>query len=277
MTRIPLPTEAFPPPVQHLITKDDFLRLVSINSAAGVRWVIDALILREDGELVPMQLFFTPAATRSEQFADFRLTEGYLLSVVVRKTGDAKRGQLWCELKIVRGRFESSAALEVTERWQIITGYVYDGRPLSWPPGTHENLRDGPGFIRAIAGTNPAAGVEISESVPVGAMWRLLGWRAQLVAAAGGGTRVPILVIDDGVTTLVESVAPTGQAGGTTVDYLASPGLARLDEGQSRQRLGFPVGLILDQNYRIRTSTVALAAGDDWGTPILWVEEWLTS
>jgi hypothetical protein len=117
-------------------------------------------------------------------------------------------------------------------------------------------------------GTNPAAGVEISETVPAGASWGLLAATFTNVQA-GVGTPQPMLIIDDGTDVLFETLAASAaQAISTTCRYNFAPGLAiSAIIGATTNCHAFaplPAGLVLDEGWRIRTSTIGMSANSDF-------------
>lgn len=126
-----------------------------------------------------------------------------------------------------------------------------------------------------VAGTNPAANTEITETVPVGETWRLL---AVTVALVQGATQTPqpILIVDDGTNVVFESFGSSAaQAASTTCQYTWAPGLAlsgQVGSGTNVHSLG-PLleGLVLPAGYRVRTSTLGIGANSDYGPPGLLV------
>lgn len=126
-----------------------------------------------------------------------------------------------------------------------------------------------------VAGTNPAANTEITETVTAGETWRLL---AVTVALVQGATQTPqpILIIDDGTNVVFESFGSSAaQSASTTCQYTWAPGLAlsgQVGSGANVHSLApLPDGLILPAGYRIRTSTLGIGANSDYGAPGLLV------
>lgn len=133
-----------------------------------------------------------------------------------------------------------------------------------------------PGAYRTVVGTNPAANVEISETVPAGETWLLLAVSALLVQGATQ-TPLPILVIDDGTNVIHEAHGATAaQAASTTARYTWAAGLpapaALLGATPDLHGLApLPYGLILPAGCRVRTNTIGKGANTDWGAPVLLV------
>jgi hypothetical protein len=127
-------------------------------------------------------------------------------------------------------------------------------------------------------GTDRAAGVEVSETVPTGKTWQLL---AVSVALVQGITQTPqpILVLDDGTDVIGEFFGSSAaQAVSTTCRYTWAPGLTLSGQVGSaaavHSNAPIPYGLILPPGYRIRTSTLGIGANSDYGVPSLYVVEY---
>lgn len=120
-------------------------------------------------------------------------------------------------------------------------------------------------------GSNVAANTEFSETVPAGETWELV---AVSVSLAQGATQtpLPILIVDDGTTTLFESFGSTTvQAVNTTTQYTWAPGLTLTGQVGATTNVHstapLPLGLVLGGGFRIRTSTVGLGANSNYASP----------
>jgi hypothetical protein len=131
------------------------------------------------------------------------------------------------------------------------------------------------GRTKTIIGTNPAANVECSDTVPAGSFWML---RAYSVSLAQGATQTPrpTLIIDDGTNTLFEGVGASSiQNASVTCLYSWGPGSTLTAGGASTTAFGpIPYEMILGPGYRIRTSTAGKGANTDYGAPNLMIVEY---
>ena len=157
----------------------------------------------------------------------------------------------------------------------LIAGYIGDTEPLAWPNGVIRGSNEGRGLIRSITGTNPAAGAEISETVPTGAVWRFIGIQATLVTEAGVASRFPHIRFDDGTTVHSEQGTQNVQSASQTLDYSAITGSWGGQNIGSKQTWPIGDGILMGAGHRVRTNTINILAGDNWGAPQLLVEEWI--
>jgi len=164
---------------------------------------------------------------------------------------------------------------------RLASAYLTDSKTLSWPPGQYESSTEGPGLIRSILGTDPAATVMITEVVPTNARWKLLGAHFRLTTDANAANRWVSLRHDDGAARLREVIIGTAHVASEVRDYMFMAGFsieywdryqAGID-GQSASPL--PPDFIMFQGHRLVTTLGNPQAADDFGAPRLTVEEWI--
>lgn len=251
---------------------DENLRLTSYNAAAAVRLEARYRFIDVDGNVMPSVEAQVPATNRSATTSIFLTPTGWLLGGEVFVSGASPSlGQTFVVVEIVRGTGANAIALQT-----IAAGYVTAKQPLAFPTSTVINSLDTGGALRSITGTQPAAGAELLETVPTGARWQLLALRVLLTTNATAGNRQLLLYVDDGTTRLpsfpsVGVVAPS-TAGG--FEFAAGSTAIANIAGQNPPGL-IPTGIYLGAGYRIRSTTVSLAAGDQYGAPQYLVREWL--
>lgn len=132
-----------------------------------------------------------------------------------------------------------------------------------------------------VTGANPAANTEITDAVPAGKVWELLGI-AFTLAQGATQTPLPTLVIDDGTSTVGSTVgyqapcASSAQNASVTARYFIFPGLTLSAGGAATSIYSpFPLGgLILPAGSRISTSTAGKGANTDYGAPLYLVVEY---
>lgn len=251
--------------------EDDQLVVVVYNAAAGVTLEVRLRTVMLDGRIVPQTYVVTPTSARLRFAQVFDVSQSFILGCSVQLTGGtARRGQTFVQVSLGRGPAAAPVILHT-----LVSEYVCTDQAPVWPGGLIRQSTEGPGLIRSITGTDQAAGVEISETVPTGARWRLRGFRAALVTSATVANRRVHLFADDGVTRLWELAAADIQAASLTRNYNATPdGFARATQ-DNEVYVPLPYDVVLLAGSRIRTVTTLLDAGDNWGAPQLHVEEWI--
>lgn len=134
----------------------------------------------------------------------------------------------------------------------------------------------GPGVLRVVTGTDPAANTEISETVPAGKMWRIISINFTLVTDGTAANRRPRLFFDDGTTEFYRVGSTQDHAASTTYVYTAAAQGASQSNNGNTVMLPLPPDLILGPGFRIRTSTASAQSTDNYGAPAIYVEEWDT-
>lgn len=131
---------------------------------------------------------------------------------------------------------------------------------------------------KPVLAVDPAAGAEFTVTVPAGKSWLLLSVTVALVQA-GAGASQPLLVIDNGVTTLMESFGSSvAQAITTTCQYTWAPGMVLTGQVGATTDVhsqgSIPYGYVVPSGGRVRSRTVGLSANTDYGIAALWVVEY---
>lgn len=253
------------------LTGEDNLRLTTFGGVANLVVVLEGRLVSPEGKIVPLSERQIPNSDYTAKSTIFPLAEGVLTNAQLRLgTGTAGRGSVFGVLEVVRGNGVNAQALST-----LLAGYITTNGRLAWPGSPIESSINGPGRIRSITGTNPAANVEISEVVPVGTRWRLISWQATLVADANVATRTAELIIDDGTTVIVPAFPNVNQTAGQTMTYTAGVFGSFGSVAGAFNLIALPESLMLAAGFRIRTSTTNRQVGDDWTAPQMLVEEWI--
>lgn len=253
------------------LTGEDNFRLTTWGSLGSAVVALEGRIVGMDGCVVPIAERQVPAATRAATTSIFPAREGLLTNVQLRvSTGTSIGGTVAALLEIVRGREGGVQPLGT-----LLQGYVNSATRLAWPGSALTPLTSGAGLLRPIVGTNPAAGVEISETVPTGARWRVRAFSFVFTASAAAANRAPVLTIDDGANVLWETGSAVAVTAAQAATYRAGIGVPFFTYGTRAYHLPLPSDLWLGAGSRLRTVTGALDVGDDYAAPIYLVEEFL--
>lgn len=229
----------------------------SLSPAAGWAQIIE--------EITVLSSAARTATTNSADLTNFNAKGVALFLDVTSAPGASETLTVAVQMKDpVSGSYRTITAF--TTAPDAVDTYIYNVHPSSVDVEAR-------GTVKTIVGTNPAAGVEISETVPAGFRWRILAARIMLTTDATAISRRVQLFLDDGANIYLRSTA--GEVQGTTANnaYNLASGLPTDFVPLLNQFLGIPDNLVLPPGHRIRTGTINLQAGDDFAAPILLVEE----
>lgn len=133
---------------------------------------------------------------------------------------------------------------------------------------------DGPGTLKSITGTNPAAGTEISETVPANAVWKPLSISYSLVTATTAADRFPQPVLDDGTNVYYAPPSFGAHAANLTKTYNIADVEINASTSTVNVNIPLPAGIVLQSGHRFKTNTSGIQAEDNYSAPQLYVEEW---
>lgn len=279
-------TQSWPGSPAFYCAKDDYLRLwaTATNYPNPANQLVLALrILRPDGrtELLREVFSFAPNNTVTK---DIVPGEGWILyaAACLNLFGGVSDplpspGQLFVRLDVRRQIQEGPFGLATNTVSTLLAGYLTEFAAVSWPTMRPHGSRDAVGSSVLVTGADPAAGVEWSIIVPLSTVWRVQSVRAILATDATVAARRPRLVIDDQVTPVAVIPLSEDVPASSSADCTWGAGLSMSGAVGNAARLqGLPVELILPQGFRMRSSTTALQAGDNWAAPAVLVEQWAT-
>lgn len=255
--------------------------LIQVNNSLASLQLGGIAYYLEDGETDLKQIqvlnLTDPATDRSSVRFDFFLPHaGYLYGLVFGAGAGPVEGESFLRVFLAKTKPPSSLGDFLAP---LISNYVVGGTLPCWPGSPVIGSRQGPGLIKTISLGNPAAGAEFATvTVPSNARWRVRGFAAQLVTAAGGGSRNLRFDYSDGSNIVGGGLSTANQGASTTVNYRGGIGLAPATAANIGTTLTGPVqlhDLILLAGYTIAFVTANLQAADDWGAGFLQVEEWI--
>ncbi len=264
-------TTGTPPPSPFYISQEENLRIDIWNSFPGIIINVAGRLLTTDGDVKPFSKNFAPTSDRLANNFIIPTGESFLLSLVIGPTsGVVSHGQIFLQAGIQRGSLASGLITAA-----LISAYIPGGGSLAWPGGVFEPASASPGNPRSITGTDPAAGVEISETVPTNARWRLIAFTATLVTSAAVANRRLRLAHDDGANIYCNAFSTLLLPASTTTPVTWGDSYPLVENTDQQITAPLPRQDILRAGFRIRTITTNFQAGDNWGAPQYLVEEWI--
>ena len=238
-----------------------------------VSTLISASVVLESGSPTPGRLYVAVFIEDEEQVIQATLFKGY---VYAQHPVDGNGALVIREGDRLRIESKSSlAGITLRIRGRQLRNQVIPG---GWT-GMSEGILDGPGFIRSISSSNPAAGTfTVTESVPSGARWKLRGVRAPLVTDSNVDDRFVAVLTDDGSTSVTEGISSIALAASSVREYFFVPGVGAYQPAIVSTDEVVPIGIEiwLFAGFRISLTLIEGArAGDDFGVIQFFVEEWL--
>lgn len=258
------------PPGAHYVTGDDQLVIQTLGFTTGFNYFLRARVLQPNGEITPFEL--TRTTTAASEVRRMRLTEGFLLGVNVEpqsNAGASPRGSFFVRVGIGRGEDAPTLFYHT-----LISDYLEDGHSLAWPGGLMRASVEGPGSLVSQSTADPAAGAEISFSVPADRRMRIRTLRFQLVTAIAVANRQVHIVLDDSANVFYDHPALAVQVASTTVTYVAAPGVQALTTTDGVQVIPLPQDTMMFVSWRLRTVTTGIQAADDFGPAEIVTEDW---
>lgn len=177
----------------------------------------------------------------------------------------------------INGEIWASLELQINENpvHQLLSGHISGLQGLSWPLSHTNSPNPTRGETAFISSNDPAAGAEISATVPTGQSWILKAVKATLVTSATVANRRVHLRVGGLSNTILDFHSLVDQAASTTRNYsFAHAGASSAAAVNNEIFVAFPAELILTEGCSITTVTDNLQAGDNYGTLGMWVERY---
>lgn len=262
----------FVAPYQFITDDDDNLRIVSVNSKTGVTLTIQGYRIDRAGVKVPFTYTHTPNTDRSVKTESFKFGAGALVSLNVQAAaGSPLVGQSFVIVQLIRGLSAATIVLGT-----LLQGYVTTTQGLGWPGSPIVSSTAGEPLVRNVAGTIPAAGVDIVEAVPAGARWELVSHFVVFTASAAVINRLMSYVTraTSNPTRLMAGNASVAASETWSLQWGPNLPLAN-DGGFFIAEAPLPDRTIMAAGDTFGTFTPNMQAGDHFSFNLYVVREWL--
>lgn len=204
-------------------------------------------------------------ATGSVATNTFRISDIPILVSITDETGAFTQGGCYATLSLMQGS---------DKLYEMCSGFVYKLKSLSYPSNNGQDQVPGTGRLLTYTGTDPAAGAEIQEAVPTGRLWKLRSIYFKLVTDANVANRRVHIQATYAGDTFLDVYTNIDQAAGTTkYYYFSNANVGTIAENANKILGGLPDNIWVSSDDVIVTSTLNKQAGDNFGAPILQVEE----
>jgi len=267
---IGLDTKHSTPPVNAYVSVDDQLLIFMSATQANIAVTVNARLLLPDGTIVPNTWNFNTNAFRSGVSFAAALPECFILSMVVTANVNSGGRSVYVTVTLARPPIGNSVQNQV-----LMQGYASLQIPLSWPNGVNQTNLDCVGNIRSITGSTPAAGANISETVPNNARWLLRAFTFSITNSATVANRVPLLQFTDGTNVFAVCGANSALTANQTILASYTWGVPNQLPNATVLVTALSEFLFLSAGFKIQTAVANLQAGDQLTAPQYLVEEWL--
>ena len=253
------------------ITPADTLFLTVWSLLAGQTVQVSSRIILPDGTISFNVWQYITLGNRQNERATFNVPEGFLISLNVISLGTGQqRGTLFVAVQVQRGAFGNFLLGQT-----LCQGYVTQQSNVFYPGAQDGYAFEGRGHIRTITGTTPAAGAEVSEVVPAGAMWRVIAFNYNLITSATVAGRQSTLTYTDGLNIYALMSPPSAQPASNSDQYHWGDGLALTSGFNGIFNAPLVREAYLTAGLRIQTETILIQTGDQYSGVTYLVEEWL--
>ena len=260
------------PDPNRYVHPNDRLYIAVWNSVSGLVARVRGVVLLKNGSQAEFNFRVSPTSDRVVTESFNQIPAGYLRSLIVFPEGSTLRGQTFVSISLTRDAENSNNRNQL-----LIQNYLQSGNALGFPGSKIQDSTEGPGVIRVITGTDPAAGAEITEAVPTNARWKLLGIRPRFVTSATAANRFVRIQYQSGTPDLFTTRAHDAQTASLNEFYVFAVNgefAAAIVTGIPWHNNFLP-DIHLPAAADISTTTTGIEVDDNYGAPILIIEEWI--
>lgn len=160
---------------------------------------------------------------------------------------------------------------------ELCAGWVYRQKALAYPATNQVDMRPGGGFLATESSANPAAGAEISLTVPAGEVWHIKGYGFTLVTDGNAANRNPHVIFTVGGSVIFKAWNETDQTASVTGVYSGGDfgdGISSADSNDFRHNI--PSNIVMQNPDTITTLTDAILVGDNLSAMAVRFERYFT-
>lgn len=255
-----------------VLDDDTQLRIVTLNSVAGVVIGIQGMRLDETGLPQPITETHTPASNRTATTQDYKVGKGVLLRLTLFvQSGAPLIGQTYVLAQLIRGIGPSRVVLGT-----LLAGCVTAVQAIGFPGSPILSSLEVEPVIRNITGTAPGAALPILETCPTGARWELITVQALLSTDATAGLRGVVFAVLYGGSAGVNTISTFGliQGPSLTDQYTFAQNLPNYS-AEPFVGLSIPQRQFLRAGDQFRITRTLGGPADNWGAPLYQVREWM--
>lgn len=262
-------------PFQFVTNDDESLFVRSACSVAGVTVAVQGRRYDQDGQIIPFRFVHEPNSDRSIKSDVFAFGKGAVLNLsALALVGTLAPGQCYLLVQLLKGSVGAGTLVGT-----LLAGYVSQRGSLGYPGSVLVDTLEGAGTLRLVSGTTPAAGAQVSETVPTFARWELLDFSVAFNSDATAINRFVALNIQRSGSLIGSIQHVTAHGQNTLRSYSWFPGLPYVVDtdfgGLGRKTMGLPHPLWLSGGDSVVVTATGLQAGDTFASVRYAVREWI--
>lgn len=161
---------------------------------------------------------------------------------------------------------------------QLVSGYIYGQKALSWPNTQQVDLRTGGGKLEVITVTNPGAGNDWTKTVPNGEIWKVHGVSFTFLTSAAVQNRLVMVQIIPVTVETIRIFSPAFETANAEYDYsIAQFGYAPAFNFDVFRMLPMPNDVIVGPGGSISSVTDTIDAADAYSVIRISIEKFFTT
>jgi len=256
------------------VTRNNAVYVDWLTSNINTRIGVTLLVMMPSGKIARYERTFTPTAIYTRRIDLITLTSGEVLTISVRD--DAFNNE-WAETHVtigIAGRTLDSSGQLQNALVQLSSGFISRTHQLSYPGGNDNPALEGRGRIFTEAVADPAAGAEISFTIPNNTRWIIYSLNFIFTTSSTAATRRVHLRILDGANLLYQDPESNSHTASITRIHSHTTGVENKSLNNNVDVTSHPL-IMLPADATIDTLTTNLQAGDQYSDLRLLVEEFL--
>ncbi len=261
------------PPSPVYITRDDQISMLGITTSVGETLTVNGRLLTIDGVIMPFQVQLNFPTAGVNQTKVLTGVEGFILSLSVVASQATQFGISFARLWINRGLQSTNNLFQV-----LVSGYCTTQCAATWPGQQLQYTRQGPGELRTVTITNPAAGADFTFNNGGSVLFDMNVYSvcATLTTSAAVANRqVEVQVTDGSARVIYRAAAPANITASSTVNVCLTTGQLNTGIITTDLLIPLPVPCLLFQQYSIKIVTTNLQGADQWSNIAGHVEKWV--
>ncbi len=235
---------------------------LELVSYSNVTERIDIIGLTQEGPFTFQKAHAGDGAAESDTFAipDFPISVSvHTDSVTVR------RGQFWATLYLT---------LNETRVMKLCSGYISRQAGIAWPASQTESEIANGGHFKLVTSADPAAGAELTHTVPTNELWIVHAVVFDFVTDANAANRRPHVLFDFSGSGIPLNFYPgdTQLLNETRRYTAAAAGFSYQGRESDDLFISIPPNLHVGPGGIISTDNAAIQVGDNYSAMEMWVE-----